>query len=108
MLHLENYTTVSADSTDETATYTPGSNEDLYVLVMSGDAAISNDVKVEILWDSSPLFSTHNSNTQTAPAGTYLTKLEGNGSKVLKVKLTNNSSQSETIGGRIIAEKRYG
>lgn len=108
MLNLENYTTVSGSTTDGTVTYTPANNETIYVTCMSGDAAVSNDVKVEILWDGNPIFSTHNSNTQTAPSGTYLTKLEGNGSKILKINLVNNSSQSETIGGRVIGSKIYG
>ena len=108
MLVLENYTTVSGNSTDQTQTYTPGNNEVIYVTCLSGDAATSNDVKVEIDWDDSPIFSTHNSNTQYAPQGSYLTKLVGDGSKVLKIKLVNNSGQSETIGGRVIGSIIYG
>ena len=108
MLLLENYKTVSASSTDQTTTYTPASGETIYVTCLSGDAAVSNDVKVEIDWDGNPIFTTHNSNTQLAPDGSYLTKLEGNGTKVLKIKLVNNSSQSETIGGRVVGSIKYG
>lgn len=108
MFKLENYTTVNANSVDATVTYTPANNENIYLTMISGDAATSSDVKACLGWNNVCIFTTHNSNTQTAPIGSYLYKLEGDGSKQLVIQLTNSSSQSETIGIRIIGEVKYG
>lgn len=104
MVILDNYMAVSANTTDSSATYTPANGEKVHINMLSGDAAMSNDVKVCVVWDTTCIFSTHNSNTQIAPPGETLYEITGDGSKVLKIDLVNNTDQTETIGARVMGE----
>lgn len=77
--------------------YVPESGEKIHLCEIGGNAARDIDVKVEIFWNDILLLSTHGDTTQRS-----CLELIGDGSKILKILLTNNSDQSETIGGYIL------
>ena len=76
----------------------------LSLFQFGGNGAKSADIKVEIIWDAlgTPdiLFSTHDAQTEYT-----LEKLIGDGVKVLRIKLTNDSAQSETMGAYWIGKE---
>lgn len=77
--------------------YTPANQEKIVIYEIGGSAAVSTDVKVEVIWDADGtpdvLFATHGAVTKSCRI-----ELVGNATKKLRIKLTNDSSQSETIG----------
>jgi len=79
---------------DETDTYVIPDGAILYIDEVGGDACFNNEVKVEIKFDTDIILCTHGSTKQR-----FTTILEGNGTKELTIKLINDSSSSETIGG---------
>ena len=91
------FATVAA-SDNETLDYTPANGEKIYITKFSGCGIHGPDVKVEVIWDADGnpeiLFATHGTIDE------HLDGLElvGNGSKKLRIKLTNDSASSETIG----------
>ena len=76
----------------------------LSLFQFGGNGAKSADIKVEIIWDAlgtpDNLFSTHDAQTEYT-----LEKLIGDGVKVLRIKLTNDSAQSETMGAYWIGKE---
>ena len=88
-----------------TEDYTVTNAKELSLHEMGADAVNSADIKVEIFWDAAGantlLFVTHGSNVERT-----LQKLTGNGTKVLRIKLTNDSAQSESIGGYWIGNEQ--
>lgn len=68
-----------------------------------GDASVDVNVRVEIIWDADGtpeiLFATHNSNVQSS-----IRELVGDGVKVLRIKLTNDSLSSHIIGAYYLGE----
>ena len=87
------YQTVDPNSsaTDE---YQPNNGERISFIEFGGNAIGHIDVKVEILWDSEIMFCTHNDSMQHPEK-----QIEGDGTKKVIIKLTNETEQSETIGG---------
>lgn len=77
------------------------SGEKNYITMMTGDAIQSPNCKCEIFFGDDLLFVTHNSNTLAAPMGKYLVEVVGDGTKKLKIVLTNDSGSTETIGGGV-------
>lgn len=103
MIEKRLYKTVSSYSS-ETIDYTVGSSKTLAILEMGGDAVFDRDIKVEIIWDATgtpeKIFATHGSTLQKS-----LLELSGDGTKKIRIKLTNDSSSSETIGGFWIGQE---
>ena len=95
------YATVSANSTSYND-FDIASGESFMVYSIGGDAVHLQDVKVEIIRDplGTPeiLLCVHGDTVQTVPN----TKISG--SDKIRIKLTNDSDQSETIGGFINGE----
>ena len=107
MTYEHRYYAAVTGNTTSTSDYTPANGEELSLEILGGDASQSTDVKIEITWDPAGtpelLFSTHGSNQ------CHTTKVfTGNGTKVLRISLVNDSDVTETIGGFVIMEKKYG
>jgi len=87
-----------AGSDEEHVDYVPGTNEKVYIYEIGGNAALSPDTKVELVWDADGtpevLFSTHGDAIHKTQI-----LITGENSKVLRLKLTNDSESAETIGG---------
>jgi len=98
------YKTVAADDTEQ-LDYTVTNGKTLSISEFAGNAATSTDVKVEIIWDPAGtpdiLLSTHNDAQPQKTTKTF----SGNGSKVMRVLLTNDSSTAETIGAYWIGDE---
>jgi hypothetical protein len=90
------YQSVSAYSsaTDEQIV---DNGEKFIVYCVGGNACYDTQVKVEVLFDTTVIFSTHGEDQQDERTGLY--EGTGDGSKKLKIKLTNDSASAETIGG---------
>lgn len=95
------YKTVSGYSSDSND-YVIENGKKLLLEIFGGCAVLSNDIKVEIIWDATGtpeiLFVTHG----VVPEQHTIRELEGNGTKKLRIKLINDSSQTETFGGHWI------
>lgn len=91
------YTSVSGSDTEQ-LDYVPANGAELQLREMGGDSSRSIDIKCEIIWDvggtPEKLFCTHGD----VPFQRTLRKLTGDGSKILRVLLTNDSEQTETLG----------
>jgi len=98
------YQTVSSYGST-TLDYVVPNGVTLRVLELGGSAARNNDIKVEIMWDAlgslEKIFSTHGDQPMQHSMSSYL----GNGVKIMRIKLSNDSSQTETIGGYWIGEE---
>jgi len=96
-------TSVGAYSSS-TLDYPVTNGKTLYLKKMSGNGALSPDIKVEIIWDATgtPIvkFVTHESISEDT-----LEQLVGDGVKVLRIKLTNDSGQSESVSGAWIGKE---
>ena len=79
-----------------TLDYVPASGKVLSIHEMGGSGANSPDIKVEIIWDADgtpeTLFVTHGSTSESS-----LVQKTGDATKIMRVKLTNDSAQSETV-----------
>ena len=95
------YVPVSPNSTEEMS-QTLETGESVRIFRVGGNAAKSEDVKVEIWVGDDLLLATHGDATRVTDL-----KYTGDGTYGLKIKLVNNSSQTETIGGYISAVKKY-
>lgn len=93
MVRKELIQLVSAYS-NEVLEYTPGNGVTFEIYEMGGAAVYNEEVKVEIKFGTDVLFVTH---------GDLIIKLRkqltGDGSKKIIIKLTNDSSTSETLLG---------
>jgi hypothetical protein len=87
------YKAVSSSST-ETDEYTPGTNVKVYITEVGGNACYSPDVKVEVKFGTDVLFVTHGDSIQNINQ-----TVTGDNSKKLAILLTNDTDQTETIGG---------
>jgi len=92
-----------ASSSVETNECILASNEKIYLTEFGGNAVYSKDVKVEIIWDTTILLATHGDTVQKTAE-----ELIGDGIKILKIVLTNDSEQAETVGGYYMGEKYIG
>jgi len=95
----ENTRTV-ASSTTEYADYTPANGEKLFLIELGGCAAVSADVKVEILWDTERWFVTHGALHRPCKHD-----IVGDGTKKLRLKFVNDSGTGESLSAWIIGEK---
>ena len=95
--HTRHYKSVSSSSTDSDE-YTPANGKSIAIYEIGGNAAHSNEVKVEIKWNTEILFSTHGDSIQKMADGDRI-ELTADGSKKLVIKLTNDSDSTETLGG---------
>lgn len=83
---------------NETYDYTVPNGAILRLDEIGGSAGMSNELKIEVIWDAlgAPeiISATHGciNNQHT------LKEFTGDGSKILRIKLTNDTSSSETIG----------
>lgn len=91
------YQTVSAASSS-TSDWTIPNNSKFYMDRVGGNSSVVQDVKVEVVWDpvsaNEILFATHSSSEQKVEDREFV----GDGSKVIRIKLTNDTQQAETIG----------
>lgn len=92
------YLCISASST-VTDEYTPASGTTLLVEEVGGNASISPDTIIKIVWDDGGaaeeiIFSTHGDATHMIQK-----QYTGDGSKKLTIKLTNNLTETDCIGG---------
>lgn len=91
------YKTVSANDS-ESLDYVMPVDTQLHLEYMGGNSALNPSVKVEVIWDADGtpeiLFCTHG----CVSAQPTCRELVGDGSKVLRIKLTNDYSSAETIG----------
>lgn len=96
------YDNVAALSTVE-QDYIPGDKETLYMSMLGGDTADDLNTNVEVIWDAEGtpeiIFLTHQAGISHA-----LKELKGDGTKVLRIFLENNSLISHKMGGYWIAE----
>jgi len=92
------YANVSAAS-NSTNDYTIPNGDRLVITKIIGNASASCCAKCELIWDATGtpeiLMSTHGDTLHEFKDGL---ELIGDGSKVLRIKLTNDSDTSETMG----------
>ena len=93
-IETRKYAAVSASTTTKDE-YTVPNGVTLKIYELGGNGCQSNEVKVEIKFDSDVLFVTHGDSIQN-PEDLEIT---GDGSKKLSINLVNDSSVTETIGG---------
>jgi hypothetical protein len=93
-MHRRKYQAVSANTT-VTDEYTLSGDEKLQIKQLGGDASTDAEVKVEITFDSSVIFSTHGSIVHKYEEPLTYT---GNTKKLI-IRLVNDSAVTETIGG---------
>ena len=83
---------VSANDYYEQAYTAPANGQKFLVYKMWGSSCYCTDVKVEVFWGTDRLFVTHGDLTDE-----WQHNLTGDGSTQMKIRLTNDSSASETI-----------
>lgn len=89
-----------SSSVYENSEYTVPNGGKLTIYEVGGNAARSSDVHIQICWnpgggDQLCLFATHGDDKQHVNIGPFT----GDGTKVVRIMLNNDSSQTETIGG---------
>lgn len=100
MKHVQErfYTCVEANSYDD-QDYTPASGSTLTIRELGGDAGQTSDTVVEVWWDKGGdndlLFATHGDTIQQ----NLSVKVEGDGTKVLKIRLKNDTGTDICLGG---------
>jgi len=95
---LRKYTQVLAESS-VLEEYIIPDGKNIVLSEIGGDAARSENVKVELLWGTELFFSTHGDSVQRT-----IKECLGDGEKKLIIKLTNDTLVSETIGGYILGD----
>ena len=92
-----------AANTEESLDYVPANGEIFYPEIMGGDAPMDGQSKVVISWDADGaeeiLFCTYESSRSESSSD-----LLGNGSKVFRILLVNNTSESKELGGYVIGQ----
>lgn len=90
------YTTDSLD-------YTPANNEVVYPEVLGGDSPLSPDARVVIVWDPTGVNKIIFCTYMSASTLSY-EALIGDGVKVLRINLINNTSDTKEMGGFTLAQ----
>ena len=103
MIENRYYKQVAGNDTEQSDWVIP-SGKKFYMTQIGGDSCYHTDVKVEIIWDATGtpeiLFSTHGDNIVPVANREFI----GDGSKVIRILLTNDTEASQTIGAFYLGE----
>jgi len=94
------YKTVSAND-NEKDEFTPANGEKWLIYEVWGHGAHNNEVKVDVCFGDDCLFAVHGDAQPYNPEE----EITGDGTKKLTLKLTNDSSSTESFGGGYRAVK---
>lgn len=103
-VNLRLYKLVAA-STQETADYTPSNGESIVVVNAGGDSSDTPDSAVCIVWDPGGAQQEIIISTYRDAKHHNISKIfEGDGTRVLRVQLTNDLAEATYLGGFVQGE----
>ena len=92
------YDVVSSGGGTLTAEYTVPNGKTVRIHTLGGSGGCCTDTKIEIYWDTTCIFATHR-DFERCGHNKAIEECVGNGTKKIKLLVTNDSSNDETMGG---------